>query len=136
MTSDARQDKTPTTGRARAKRCPDGGAQLHTRSNAVYLLPHEGEQGAIVRLAPDTDLRRQRATTAAAVTRWLSDQTTEPLCLRPLPGEQPVIAAGAVATFWPYCPTTAAANLADVASLLQHTRLASLYWRNRGPERL
>lgn len=92
---------------------------LHTRSNAVYLLPHEGEQGVIARLAPDTDLRRQRATTAAAVTRWLSDQTTEPIGLRPLPGEQPVIAAGAVATFWPYCPTSTAATLADVASLLQ-----------------
>ncbi|WP_280483880.1 phosphotransferase family protein [Nocardia farcinica] len=96
-----------------------GARQLHHRSNAVYLLPGEDGRGVIVRLAPDTDLRRQRATTAVAVTHWLSEQATEPIGLQPLSGDQPVFAAGAVATFWPYCPTTTPATLTDVATLLR-----------------
>ncbi|WP_312884667.1 phosphotransferase enzyme family protein [Nocardia barduliensis] len=96
-----------------------GARQLHHRSNAVYLLRGEGERGVIVRLAPDTDLRRQRAATAVAVTSWLSQQSTEPIGLQPLPGDQPVVAAGAVATFWPYCPPSAPATLTDVATLLR-----------------
>ncbi|MBF6299091.1 aminoglycoside phosphotransferase family protein [Nocardia amamiensis] len=96
-----------------------GARQLHHRSNAVYLLSGEGGRGVIVRLAPDTDLRRQRATTAMAVTRWLSQKATEPVGLQPLPGDQPVFAAGAVATFWPYCPPNIPATLTDVATLLR-----------------
>ncbi|TVT25758.1 hypothetical protein FNH05_32055, partial [Amycolatopsis rhizosphaerae] len=46
---------------------------LHSRSNAVYLLPREQ---IIVRLAPDTPARRRRAETSIAVTRWLAGQPT------------------------------------------------------------
>ncbi|MGV9676453.1 phosphotransferase family protein [Nocardia sp. NPDC003482] len=92
---------------------------LHTRSNAVYLLPGEAESGIIVRLAPDTDLRRQRAHAAIAVTRWLNMQSTEPIGLQPLSGPQPVVADGAVATFWPYRPTPRRPTLDDVASVLR-----------------
>jgi Ser/Thr protein kinase RdoA (MazF antagonist) len=88
---------------------------LHHRSNAVYLLPREG---IVVRLAPDTGLRRQRADAVIAVTRWLTAQA-EPIALPPLPGDQPVIASGAIATFWPYRPTTSEPTLADLAMLLR-----------------
>lgn len=88
---------------------------LHHRSNAVFLLPRDD---LVVRLAPDTPLRRRRAQTSVQVTRWLADQP-EPVALAPVPGDQPVIAASAVATFWPHRPTTPAASLADLALLLR-----------------
>ncbi|WP_067463995.1 aminoglycoside phosphotransferase family protein [Nocardia amamiensis] len=97
----------------------DGAELLHHRSNAVYLLAGEGNGGVIVRMAPDTDLRRARANTGVAVTRWLNEQDGEPIGLCPLPGEQPVIAAGVVATFWPYCPTRTLASSTDIAGVLR-----------------
>lgn len=95
---------------------PAGARLLHQRSNAVYLLPHDD---LVVRLAPDTPVRRRRAQTCVAVTRWLATQP-EPIALAPVPGEQPVVAAGAVATFWPYRPTTPAPSLDDLAVPLRH----------------
>ncbi|HEY3481401.1 MAG TPA: hypothetical protein VGL02_21105, partial [Streptomyces sp.] len=86
---------------------PAGARLLHQRSNAVYLLP--GDQ-LVVRLAPNTPLCR-RAQTCIGVTWWLATQP-EPVALAPTSGEQPVIAAGAVATFWPHRPTTPAPSLA------------------------
>jgi Ser/Thr protein kinase RdoA (MazF antagonist) len=94
---------------------PTGARLLHHRSNAVYLLPREH---LVVRLAPDTPVRRCRAQTCIAVTRWLATQP-DPIALPPVPGEQPVIAAGVVATFWPYRPITPAPTLADLAVLLR-----------------
>jgi Ser/Thr protein kinase RdoA (MazF antagonist) len=88
---------------------------LHQRSNAVFLLPRDD---LVVRLAPDTPLRRRRAQTCVKVTRWLVGQP-EPVALAPVSGDQPVIVAGAVATFWPHRPTTPAASLADLALLLR-----------------
>jgi Ser/Thr protein kinase RdoA (MazF antagonist) len=88
---------------------------LHHRSNAVYLLPHEH---VVARLAPATPLRQERANTVIAVTRWLTAQP-DPVALAPLPGEQPVIAGGAVATLWPQHPTTPSPTLADLAELLR-----------------
>ncbi|MDI5975943.1 phosphotransferase [Amycolatopsis magusensis] len=88
---------------------------LHHRSNAVYLLPHDQ---LVVRLAPDTPLRRRRAQTCVQVTRWLATQPG-PIALPPVPGHQPVIAADAVATFWPHQPTTTAPSPSDVAVLLR-----------------
>jgi Ser/Thr protein kinase RdoA (MazF antagonist) len=85
--------------------------RLHHRSNAVFLLPHDQ---LVVRLAPDTPLRRRRAQTCIDITRWLASQP-EPVALAPVPGDQPVIAAGAVATLWPHRPTTPAASLAELA---------------------
>ncbi|MEV6325976.1 aminoglycoside phosphotransferase family protein [Nocardia sp. NPDC051787] len=92
---------------------------IHHRSNAVYLLPWASQHGAIARLAPDTELRQKRARVSIAVTRWLSEQAAEPISLLPLSGEQPVITAGAIATFWPYCPVSTPASLTDVAVLLR-----------------
>ncbi|GDY31930.1 phosphotransferase [Gandjariella thermophila] len=88
---------------------------LHHRSNAVYLLPHER---AVARLAPDTPVRRRRAQTCIEVTRWLATQP-DPIALPPLPGEQPVIAAGAVVTFWPHRALTPPPSLADLAAPLR-----------------
>lgn len=93
----------------------NGARLLHHRSNAVYLLPRDN---LVVRLAPDTPVRRRRAQTCIDVTRWLTGQP-EPIALAPVPGEQPVIAAGAVATFWPHRRTTPAPSLADLAVLLR-----------------
>ncbi|GAA3838537.1 hypothetical protein GCM10022243_01280 [Saccharothrix violaceirubra] len=84
---------------------------LHRRSNAVYLLPRDH---LVARLAPDTPVRRRRARISVEVTRWLDTQP-EPIALAPMPGEQPVVAAGAVATFWPHRPTTPAPSPADLA---------------------
>ncbi|MFD2422429.1 phosphotransferase family protein [Amycolatopsis pigmentata] len=90
---------------------PTDARLLHHRSNAVYLLPRDQR---VVRLAPDTAVRRRRAHTSIAVTRWLATQP-DPVALPPMPGDQPVIAAGAVATFWPHRPTTPPPSLADLA---------------------
>lgn len=93
----------------------DDALLLHHRSNAVYLLPREN---VVARLAPDTSLRRERAVTVISVTRWLHTQPG-PVALPPLPGKQPVVAGGAVATFWPYQPTTLPPTLGDLAGLLR-----------------
>ncbi|UJW32466.1 aminoglycoside phosphotransferase family protein [Saccharothrix sp. AJ9571] len=90
---------------------PGGARLLHQRSNAVFLLP---DDHLVVRLAPDTPLRRRRAQTCIDVTRWLAGQP-EPVALAPVSGEQPVVAAGAVATFWPHRPTTPPASPTDLA---------------------
>ncbi|WP_063711857.1 aminoglycoside phosphotransferase family protein [Nocardia sp. BMG111209] len=91
------------------------GAQLlHRRSNAVWLV---GD--TVARLAPDTALRRIRASTGVAVSRWLTAVTAEPIALDPLPGEQPVLTGAAVATFWPYRPTTERPTIAAVADLVR-----------------
>jgi aminoglycoside phosphotransferase (APT) family kinase protein len=82
----------------------------------VYLLPQED---LVVRLAPDTPLRRRRAQTCIDVTRWLATHS-EPIALPPAPGRQPVIAAGAIATLWPYRSTTPSPSLADLAVPLRH----------------
>ncbi|MRH92280.1 phosphotransferase [Nocardia sp. SYP-A9097] len=74
---------------------------LHQRSNAVYLLP---DDELIVRMAPNTDVRRRRAETSIAVTRWLDTIRTD-IALAPTHAPQPVVTDIAVATFWPYCPT-------------------------------
>jgi aminoglycoside phosphotransferase (APT) family kinase protein len=95
---------------------PTGARLLHHRSNAVYLLPQEQ---LVVRLAPDTPLRRRRADTSIAITRWLATQHV-PIALPPASAEQPVIAAGAVATFWPHQPTLPSPSLADLALPLRH----------------
>jgi Ser/Thr protein kinase RdoA (MazF antagonist) len=93
----------------------DDAVLLHHRSNAVYLLPREN---VVARLAPDTPLRRERAVTVVSVTRWLDTQPGS-VALPPITGEQPVIAGGAVATFWPYQPTTPPPTLGDLAGLLR-----------------
>ena len=106
MVPPARQDSGLPGVPARREVCrifgadPVGARLLHHRSNAVYLLP--GDQ-LVVRLAPDTPLRRRRAQTCIDVTRWLAGQP-DPVALAPVSGDQPVIAAGAVATFWPTGP--------------------------------
>lgn len=89
---------------------------LHHRSNAVYLLPHEQ---VVARLAPATRLRRERATTTIAVTRWLATQPS-PIALAPIAGDQPVITESAVATFWPYRPPTPPPALHNLAQPLRH----------------
>ncbi|MFX0581025.1 phosphotransferase [Nocardia nepalensis] len=86
---------------------------LHHRSNAVWLVG-----SVVVRLAPATELRCQRATAAVAVTRWLS-HVDDPIALTPLPGPQPVIASGAVATFWPYRPTQGSTDPATLGALVR-----------------
>ncbi|MBB5160037.1 phosphotransferase family protein [Saccharopolyspora phatthalungensis] len=88
---------------------------LHHRSNAVYLLPHEQ---IVARLAPDTPVRRRRAQTTITATRWLATQPA-PVALPPMPGQQPVIANGAVATFWPHRATTSLPSLTDLAVLMR-----------------
>lgn len=90
---------------------PTDARLLHHRSNAVYLLPRDQ---VVVRLAPDTPVRRRRAHTSIAVTRWLATQP-DPIALPPMPGDQPVIAAGAVATFWPHRPTALPPTPVDLA---------------------
>ena len=80
---------------------PAGAVLLHHRSNAVYVLP---EAGVVARLAPDTQLRRDRARNSVAVCRWLAKRDPG-LALPPVAGDQPVVAAGVVATFWPFHDT-------------------------------
>lgn len=92
---------------------------LHARSNAVYLLPREQ---LVARLAPPTPLQQERARTVIAVTRWLADQP-EPVALAPSPGDHPVVTEHAVATFWPYRPTSTSASLKDVGELLRRLHL-------------
>lgn len=87
---------------------------LHRRSNAVWRV-----DDVVVRLAPDTPLRRTRAATSIAVTRWLSSTAAEPIALNPLPGIQPVLTGSAVATFWPYRPPAAQPAACDVAKLVR-----------------
>ncbi|MGQ4600368.1 phosphotransferase [Nocardia sp. R6R-6] len=88
---------------------------LHQRSNAVWLV-----DDTVVRLAPDTTLRRRRAATSIAVTRWLANTTTESaVALNPLPGPQPVLTGAAVATFWPYRASPGRPPAADVARLVR-----------------
>ncbi|PPJ31739.1 hypothetical protein C5E45_23040 [Nocardia nova] len=93
---------------------PNAAQLLHRRSNAVWQV---GD--VVVRLAPDTPLRRTRAATSIAVTRWLASTATEPIALPPLPGEQPVVVDGAVATFWPYRSSAAQPSARDVGSLVR-----------------
>lgn len=92
-----------------------GARLLHARSNAVYLLPREQ---LVVRLAPATPLRQERADTVIAVTRWLAVQR-DPTALAPAPGDQPITTDDAVATFWPYRPTEATASAKDLGALLK-----------------
>lgn len=94
---------------------PANARLMHDRSNAVYFLPREQ---VVTRLAPDTAVRRRRAQTSIEVTRWLAAQP-DPIALPPLPGAQPVIAAGAVATFWPHCAIAPPPSLTDLAALLR-----------------
>ncbi|MGW0356277.1 phosphotransferase family protein [Nocardia nova] len=93
---------------------PNAAQVLHRRSNAVWRV---GD--VVVRLAPDTPLRRTRAATSITVTRWLAATATEPIALPPLHGEQPVIVDGAVATFWPHRSAAAQPSAHDVASLVR-----------------
>ncbi|MFD9701238.1 phosphotransferase enzyme family protein [Lentzea sp. NPDC059081] len=88
---------------------------LHSRSNAIYLLPHEQ---IVVRLAPATSLRQQRAATVIEVTRWLATQPN-PTALSPTPGNQPITTDAAVATFWPYRPTGITVSPTDLGQLLK-----------------
>ncbi|MCX0274229.1 aminoglycoside phosphotransferase family protein [Nocardia zapadnayensis] len=93
---------------------PDAAQLLHRRSNAVWRV---GD--VVVRLAPDTPLRRTRAAMSIAVTRWLASTATEPTALNPLPGEQPVVLDDTVATFWPHQPTDAQPAARDFGSLVR-----------------
>ncbi|RAS59527.1 phosphotransferase family enzyme [Lentzea atacamensis] len=88
---------------------------LHARSNAVYLLPHDD---LVIRMAPATDLRRQRARTTVMVTRWLAEQDPT-IALAPAGGDQPVEAAGAIATFWPYRPALENPPMHEIADLIR-----------------
>jgi Ser/Thr protein kinase RdoA (MazF antagonist) len=72
---------------------------LHARSNAVYHLPREG---LVLRLATATPAQVDRAQKMVAVCRWLAKHDGP--CLTPTDLPQPVFAAGAVATVWPYLP--------------------------------
>lgn len=96
----------------------DAAVLLQHRSNAVWRAG-----ATVVRLAPDTPLRRQRATAALTVTRWLAT-TGDSIALAPLPGPQPVVAAGAIATFWPYCPTPEPIDPAALGRLLRRLHTA------------
>ncbi|WP_459545150.1 phosphotransferase family protein [Nocardia sp. X0981] len=87
---------------------------LHRRSNVVWRV-----DDVVVRLAPDTPLRRTRAATSIAVTRWLASTATEPIALNPLPGDQPVLTDNAVATFWPHRRPTADPAAGDIARLVR-----------------
>ncbi|MGW4071634.1 phosphotransferase family protein [Nocardia grenadensis] len=87
---------------------------LHRRSNAVWRV---GD--VVVRLAPNTPLRRTRAATSIAVSRWLASTATEPIALNPLAGEQPVPTSSAVATFWPYRPSAIHPAADDIGNLVR-----------------
>lgn len=88
---------------------------LHARSNAVYLLPREN---LVARMAPATDVRRQRARTTITVTRWLAEQDPT-IALAPADGDQPVEADGAIATFWPYRPAPGVPPTREIAGLIR-----------------
>ncbi|MEV6336244.1 aminoglycoside phosphotransferase family protein [Nocardia vinacea] len=94
----------------------DRGAQLlHQRSNAVWMLP---DCELVVRLAPNTDYRRERAEAAVTVTRWLA-AAEEPVALTPASGDQPIAIGGAIATFWPYRPSDDQPGPADLGALVR-----------------
>jgi hypothetical protein len=83
------------------------------QSNAVYLL---GTMPVIVKVArPDDDAEQIQRTVQLA--RWLmgSGFPTVPL----LDIEQPVIADGAIATFWRYLAQTRPIEAGDIASPLR-----------------
>lgn len=92
-----------------------GAREMHSRSNAVYLLPRSQ---VVVRLAPATPLRLRRAHAAIAMTRWLAAHP-HPVALAPLDGEQPVVVDDAVATFWPCGAIEPAPSVEDLATLLR-----------------
>lgn len=93
---------------------PDAAQLLHRRSNAVWRV---GD--VVVRLAPDTPLRRTRAATSIAVTRWLASTAPDRIALNPMPGEQPVVMDRGVATFWPHRPAATQPAARDVGSLVR-----------------
>lgn len=74
-------------------------------SNAVYLL---NDEHLVVRLAPDTPVRRRRAETAVALTRWIAEQS-DAITVAPTRIPQPVLTADVVATVWPHHPAPPAA---------------------------
>jgi Ser/Thr protein kinase RdoA (MazF antagonist) len=90
-----------------------GAALLRHQSNAVYLL---GTMPVIVKIArPDDDAEQIQRT--VQLTRWLmgSGFPTVPL----LDIEQPVVADGAIATFWRYLAQTRPIEAGDIASPLR-----------------
>ncbi|MGK8488823.1 aminoglycoside phosphotransferase family protein [Nocardia asiatica] len=109
-------DRAAVRAACKAFGVDDRDAQLlHHRSNAVWLLPHAD---LVVRLAPDTPYRRERAHTAIVVTRWLAAEA-QPIALTPAAGTQPVLANGAIATFWPYRPSPGRPGPADLGTLVR-----------------
>ena len=87
---------------------------LHARSNAVYQLPREG---LVVRLATATPAQMDRAQKVVAVCRWLA-RCNGP---SPVPTDlsQPVFAASAVATVWPFLPSSQMPTPADLGATLR-----------------
>ena len=87
---------------------------LHARSNVVYHLPREG---LVVRLATATPAQVDRAEKVVAVCRWLAE--CDGPSLAPTDLSQPVFAAGAVATIWPFLPASHMPAPADLGATLR-----------------
>jgi aminoglycoside phosphotransferase (APT) family kinase protein len=87
---------------------------LHARSNAVYHLPREG---LVLRLATATPAQVDRAQKVVAVCRWLAKHDGP--CLTPTDLPQPVFAAGAVATVWPFLPSSHMPTPTDLGATLR-----------------
>jgi hypothetical protein len=88
---------------------------IHHYSNAIYLLPVEN---AIARITYGHDAA-ERVTRSQAITRWLAEQHHFP-ATEPLDNTSPVIANGAVVSFWTYYPQP------ENASPLTSAHLAAL----------
>lgn len=87
---------------------------LHARSNAVYQLPREG---LVLRLATVTAAQTDRAHKVVTVCRWLANHHGP--SLGPADLAQPVFAAGAVATVWPYLPPSHPSTPAALGAALR-----------------
>jgi aminoglycoside phosphotransferase (APT) family kinase protein len=119
MTGPARFQPALAAACARAGLDARDATVLHVRANAVYHLPRDG---VVVRLraaggSPDDIMTRFAA--AIEVTRWLRGQGFP--AIEPVSMDQPLTAAGHVATFWRYVPVREGTGR-DVTSLGQLIR--------------
>jgi len=114
MAGPARYQAALTAACARAGLDARDATVLHVRANAVYHLPSDGVVVRLRAASGSPDEVMTRFATAIEVTRWLRAQDFP--AIEPVSMDQPVIAAGHVATFWRYVPVTERAGR-DVTSL-------------------
>jgi Ser/Thr protein kinase RdoA (MazF antagonist) len=98
---------------------PRDAVTLHSRANAVYLLPH-AHAVLRMRLTHHSEEWERRLRVSVQVTQWLAEQGFPTIV--PLPIDQPIAVDGWTATFWKHetvqHPDTA--TVANLAEMLRH----------------